>query len=120
MASFRILLVDDEEIFAKNMSKLLSYRGYKVGYVTNGYGAILEIDKSDFDVVILDLRMPGIDGLATLKGILNRNSQTKVMILTGDGFVDDALDAIKLGAYDYLLKPVEIDELTEKIENACK
>jgi DNA-binding NtrC family response regulator len=119
MAAPRILIVDDEQIFAKNTAKLLSHRGYQVAYVTDGSAAISELEKNDFDVVVLDLRMPGMDGRATLKDIIKLKFPVKVLILTGHGYVDDALGAIKLGAYDYLLKPCEIAELTEKIEQAC-
>jgi DNA-binding NtrC family response regulator len=120
MASPRILIVDDEEVFAKNTAKLLSHRGYQAFYVTNGIDAISEFEKTDFDVVILDSRMPGMDGRATLREIIKLKFLVKVLILTGHGYVDEALEAIKLGAYDYLLKPCEIEELTQKIEEVCK
>ena len=120
MASPRILIVDDEEVFAKNTTKLLSHRGYNAFYVTNADTAILALEKTDFDVVILDLRLPGMDGLSIFKEIVKLKFTTKVLILAIHGYVDDALEAIKLGAYDYLLKPCGIEELTEKIEDACK
>ncbi len=72
----------------------------------------------DFDVVVLDLKMPGMDGIATLKEIKKLDLFTETLILTGHGSIDTALEAIKLGAYDYLTKPCEIDELVEKIELA--
>lgn len=120
MALYRVLIVDDEQVFAKNTAKLLSYRGYQSAYVTSGYSAISELEKNHYDVVVLDLRMPGMDGHATLKEIIKLKLCAKVLILTGHGYVDDALEAIKLGAYDYLLKPCEIEELTVKIAEACK
>jgi DNA-binding NtrC family response regulator len=110
--------VDDEVVFTKNMSKLLNARGYRVTAVNSGDAAIQELQKQDFDVVVLDLKMPGMDGLATLKEIKKLDLFTQTLILTGHGSIDSALEAIKLGAYDYLTKPCEIDDLVAKIEGA--
>ena len=118
MIGARILLVDDEVVFTKNMSKLLTSRGYLVTPVNSGDSAIRELEENDFDVVVLDLKMPGMDGIATLEEIRKLGLLTETLILTGHGSIDTALDAIKLGAYDYLTKPCEIGELVEKIEGA--
>ncbi len=118
MIGSRILLVDDEIIFANNMSKLLTSRGYRVITANNGESAIRELEEKDFDVVVLDLKMPGMDGITTLKEIKKLGLFTETLILTGHGSVDTALEAIKIGAYDYLAKPCEINELVEKIEGA--
>ena len=118
MAQSRILLVDDEVVFAENMAKLLSARGYNVNFVDSGDGAIRAMEDRDYDVVVLDLKMPGMDGLATLKEIKKLGLLTETLILTGHGSIDTALEAVKLGAYDYLTKPCEIDELVAKIEKA--
>jgi len=118
MIGSKILLVDDEIIFTNNMSKLLTSRGYLVTAVNNGESAIRALEEKDFDVVVLDLKMPGMDGITTLKEIKKLGLFTETLILTGHGSVDTALEAIKIGAYDYLAKPCEIDELVEKIEGA--
>ena len=118
MIGSKILLVDDEIIFTNNMSKLLTSRGYIVTAVNNGESAIRALEEKDFDVVVLDLKMPGMDGITTLKEIKKLEIFTETLILTGHGSVDTALEAIKIGAYDYLAKPCEIDELVEKIEGA--
>ena len=118
MIGSKILLVDDEVIFASNMAKLLNKRGYLVTAVEDGESALQELEKQDFDVVVLDIKMPGLDGIATLKEIAKMGLLTQVLILTGHGSVDTAIEALKLGAYDYLTKPCEIDELIEKIEGA--
>lgn len=118
MIGSKILLVDDEVIFASNMAKLLNNRGYWVTAVYSGESALQELEKQDFDVVVLDIKMPGLDGIATLKEIAKMDLLTQVLILTGHGSVDTAIEALKLGAYDYLTKPCEIDELIEKIEGA--
>lgn len=76
------------------------------------------LKKENFDVVVLDLKMPGMDGITTLKEIKKLDLFTETLILTGHGSIDSALEAVKLGAYDYLTKPCEIDELVAKIEGA--
>lgn len=118
MIGSKILLVDDEAIFTKNMSRLLEARGYRTLPVNSGAEAIRALENEDFDVVVLDLKMPGMDGLATLREIKKLGLFTQTLILTGHGSIDSALEAVKLGAYDYLTKPCEIDELTAKIEGA--
>lgn len=114
----KILLVDDEVIFTKNMNRLLNARGYRSISVNGGAEAILALEKEAFDVVVLDLKMPGMDGLSTLKEIKKLGLFTQTLILTGHGSIDSGLEAVKLGAYDYLTKPCQIEELVAKIEDA--
>jgi len=118
MIGSKILLVDDEVVFAQNMAKLLANRGYVIAAVNSGDAAIQALEEKDFDVVVLDLKMPGMDGITTLKEIKKLGLFTQTLILTGHGSIDTALEAIKMGAYDYLTKPCEIDELVGKIEGA--
>jgi DNA-binding NtrC family response regulator len=119
MKDIKILLVDDEVIFTKNMSRLLESRGYHVTAVYSGDEAIKALDQDKYDVMVLDLKMPGMDGITTFKEIKKLQLlPTGTLILTGHGAIDTALEAIKLGAYDYLTKPCEVDELVEKIEDA--
>ena len=118
MIGAKILLVDDETVFTQNMAKLLTSRGYVVTAVNSGDAAIQELEEKDFDVVVLDLKMPGMDGITTLKEIKKLGLFTETLILTGHGSIDTALEAIKIGAYDYLTKPCEINELVGKIEGA--
>jgi DNA-binding NtrC family response regulator len=118
MIGAKILLVDDEEVFVSNMSKLLTSRGYQVATAHSGDEAIRRLEAQSLDVIVLDLKMPGMDGLSTLKEIQKLGLFTQTLILTGHGSIDTALEAIKLGAYDYLTKPCEIDELQAKIEGA--
>ena len=120
MIGSKILLVDDEEIFTRNMAKLLTTRGYKVTAVNSGDAAIRALEAQPADVIVLDLKMPGLDGLSTLKEIQKLGLFTQTLMLTGHGSIDSALEAMKLGAYDYLTKPCEIDELVAKIEGAWK
>ncbi|MGD2127505.1 MAG: response regulator [Desulfobacteraceae bacterium] len=118
MKGSKILLVDDEIVFTTNMSKLLANRGYRVTAVNSGDAAIRTLGEDNFDVVVLDLKMPGMDGITTLKEIKKLGLFTETLILTGHGSIDTALEAIKLGAYDYLTKPCEINDLVAKIEGA--
>jgi len=118
MSGPKILFVDDEVVFTNNMSKLLENRGYRVTSVNNGEAAINAMQQEKFDVMVLDLKMPGMDGLSTLREILKLGLFTKTLILTGHGSIDSAMEATKLGAYDYLPKPCEIGELVDKIEGA--
>lgn len=120
MIGSKILLVDDEVIFTRNIETLLDARGYRSKGVNSGAEAIRVLQEEDFDVVVLDLKMPGMDGLTTLKEIKKLGLFTQTLILTGHGSIDSALEAIKLGAYDYLTKPCQISELVEKIEGAWK
>ena len=118
MKGSRVLLVDDETVFTNNMSRLLTGRGYRVTAVNSGDSAIQALEKEDFDVVVLDLKMPEMDGIATLKEIKKLGLFTETLILTGHGSIDSAMEATALGAYDYLPKPCEIGELVAKIEGA--
>jgi len=118
MKDARILLVDDETVFANNMSKLLTRRGYQVTAVNSGDEALRALMDTPFDVMVLDLKMPGMDGIATMHEMKKLGLFTEVLILTGHGSIDTALEAIQIGAYDYVTKPCEIAELVSKIEAA--
>ena len=119
MTNIRVLIVDDEEVFAKNWVKLLARRGYDATYVASGAGAIAAIDKSIFDVILLDLRMPGPNGILTCKEIITRDPNTRIILMSAHADMDDALTAIRLGAWGYLRKPFELDEIIDQIEGAC-
>ena len=113
-----ILLVDDEVVFTTNMSRLLTSRGYQVTAVKDGAEAIAALKQKPFDVMVLDLKMPIMDGITTLQQMKALNLLTEVLILTGHGSMDTAFQAIEMGAYDYVTKPCEIAELVSKIEAA--
>lgn len=118
MKKAKILLIDDEVAFTNSMAKLLSVRGYEVATVNSGKEAIRILEAENFDVVVLDLKMPGMDGITTLKEIKRMGLFTETVILTGHGSIDSALDAFDSGAYDYLTKPCALKDLLAKIENA--
>ncbi len=118
MEGLKVLMVDDEVVFCENMTKLLNTRGYQAKAVNEGEEAIRVLKKEAYDVVVLDLKMPGMDGIDILKKLNELNISSQVIMLTGHGGVDTAMEAIKLGAYDYLPKPCEVDELSEMINNS--
>ena len=116
----KVLLVDDEREFAAVLTQRLTRRNYSVAAANNGKDALaqLEADK-DIDVVILDVKMPGMDGIETLKLIRKKWPLVEVIMLTGHSAIDSAIHAVKLGAHDYLSKPIKIEQLVLKIEKAA-
>ena len=114
----RILLVDDEERFRTNLRKMLTVEGFEVGEAESGPKALEELALQAYDVILLDMRMPGMDGLTTLAAIKERHPGPEVIILTGHASVDTAAEIIRLGAAEYLLKPCPIEEVIAKIETA--
>ncbi|WP_136810302.1 response regulator [Desulfosediminicola flagellatus] len=114
----KVLLVDDEEDFVANLSKRLEMRGLKVTAATRGADAVNLADDIQFDAIILDLAMPGMDGLETLRRIREHNPDAEIIMLTGHASIKSSIEAMKLGAEDYLEKPVDIGELLKKISEA--
>ncbi|PKN28615.1 MAG: response regulator [Deltaproteobacteria bacterium HGW-Deltaproteobacteria-21] len=116
----KILLVDDEVEFIETTKRLLEHRGYDVTTANSGDSAIKALGQGGYGVMVLDLKMPGMDGISTLKEINKLQLRIQTLVLTGHGAIHTAMEAKKLGAYDYLTKPCEIDELIEKLEAAKK
>ena len=116
--SARVLLVDDEEDFLESLSRRLETRGLKVTGATRGEEAVKLVDHQDFDAIILDLAMPGMDGLETLKRIREKAPESEIIMLTGHSSIKSSVEAMKLGAEDYLEKPFDINDLLEKIKEA--
>jgi DNA-binding NtrC family response regulator len=114
----RILIVDDEERFRNTMSRLLQIEGFETKTAGSGSDALQELQTNQYDIVILDVRMPEMTGPQVLARIKKINSEIEVIIMTGYASVDTAKEIMSLGAYDYLLKPYDTNELLEKIEAA--
>ncbi|GAH63841.1 unnamed protein product, partial [marine sediment metagenome] len=106
-----ILVVDDDKSVRTTFSSVLRKEGYRVTAVENGYEAIKAIDEESFDLALVDLRMPGLDGIEVLEKIKSRRPKTRVIIYTGYGSVTTAVEAIRKGAADYLSKPFSPEEL---------
>ncbi|MBX2813173.1 MAG: sigma-54 dependent transcriptional regulator [Myxococcales bacterium] len=118
-ATQTILVVDDEANIRKVLSALLGREGYKVLTASDGEGAWELLDSARVDVVLTDLRMPGVDGMQLLKRVIKRYRGLPVVMLTAHGTVDTAVDAMKLGAFDYLTKPFDKEELQASIRKAA-
>lgn len=114
----RVLIVDDEEKFADYLSKRLLNRDYQVSVALSGEEAVERIRQENWDVVILDVLMPGMDGIETLREIKRLKPLTEVIMLTGHASVESGVEGMKLGAYDYLMKPCDTEELVSKINQA--
>lgn len=114
----KVLLVDDEEEFCNMLSERLENRGLKVNAVLSGEDAVVRVEDQNFDAIIVDLAMPGIDGLETLRRIKEKRPDLEILMLTGHGTVKSGIEAMKLGAEDFLEKPVDMKVLLEKISEA--
>ena len=118
MSKPRILIVDDEEIVRMSHLRSLAGADCDLKAVTNGDEALCAMEQFPFDVVLLDLRMPGSDGMSVLKAIKRQWPASEVVIITGYPALDTAKEAIRLGAYDYLSKPVGPDEVINAANGA--
>ena len=118
MTQEKILLVDDEEDFIESLSARMEIRGIQVVTTTSGMEAIEAVEKENFDAVILDMMMPGIDGLETLKKMLSFDKDLQIIMLTGHATIKSSVEAMKAGAKDYLEKPADLDKLVELIKQA--
>lgn len=114
----KVLIVDDEERFRQTLKKLLSANGLDANAVGSGQEAIEELSGRPYDVVLLDVKMPGMNGIEALAELKKINRDVEVIMLTGHASVDIAVEIMKLGGYEYLLKPCPMDELLAKIESA--
>lgn len=114
----RVLLVDDEEQFVDMLAQRLEVRDYDVTTSNSGEDAIEKLRGLNFDVVVLDVVMPGVDGIEALKEIKSLKPLTEVIMLTGNATVETAIEGMRLGAFDYLMKPCETEELLAKIDKA--
>ena len=118
MAKIQLLLVDDEERFLSTTTLLLEKRGVETFTSANGLDALAIIDKQRIDVVVLDVKMPGMDGVEVLRQIKEKRPLVEFIMLTGHATVESAVEGPKLGAFDYLVKPCNISDLMEKINEA--
>lgn len=118
MREFTVLIVDDEEEFREMMMKRLNKKGLVALGADSGQAALDLLEAKRIDVVLLDVKMPGIDGIETLRQIRVLKPLVEVVLLTGHASVDSGIEGMKLGAFDYLMKPIELEPLLEKLADA--
>jgi DNA-binding NtrC family response regulator len=120
MTIANVLLVDDEVPFVETMSKRLTRRELEIFKAFSGEEALKELEgNSRLEVVILDVKMPGMDGIETLKEIKKQFPLVEVIMLTGHATVETGIEGMKLGAFDYLMKPCDMDQLIAKVREAA-
>ncbi len=119
MAATSILLIDDETQFLVTMAKRLRKRGFVVREAGSGLKGLEELEAQSAHVVVLDVGMPDMDGIQVLREIKMRFPRTQVLMLTGHADMEVAISGMAMGAFDYLMKPVELDVLVGKIREAC-
>ena len=115
-----VLIIDDEPLMRVSTLDALLAEGFEVQEASNGEEGIQKIQTGQYDVVITDLKMPGSDGLQVMQACKARSPETEVIVITAHGSVDTAVQAMKLGAYDYITKPFSIDELLLTVDRATK
>jgi len=120
MEEFSVLLVDDEEDFLRTIIKRLTKRGLRAQGASRGEQALAMLAEEPRDVVVLDVKMPGMDGLAVLKKIKANWPTTEVIMLTGHASIDAAMEGMGCGAFDYLMKPADLEDLLYKLEDAYR
>jgi DNA-binding NtrC family response regulator len=120
MEEMKLMLVDDEERFLSTTQKLLSKKGYDVLIASSGAEALEKLRLHNIHVVVLDVKMPGMDGMETLKAIKKTFPLVEVIMLTGHATVESAVDGLKSGATDYLMKPTDVKDLIRKAEEAFR
>ncbi len=118
MSEGRVLLVDDDEEYLEAMSERMESRGLTVTIAKDGQSALEAVAQETFDIVFLDMQMPGIDGIETLRRLRGRNADLEVILITGYGTIDSSVTAMKLGAKDFIQKPADIEDLVEKVKEA--
>ena len=118
MTGHKVLLVDDEEDFIEALAKRLKGRGLRVITAESGAEALEQVAAHEFDTVVLDLAMPGMDGIETLRRIKELDPDVQVILLTGHGTVPTGVEAMKSGAVDFMQKPATFEEVLAKINEA--
>jgi two-component system, OmpR family, response regulator len=118
MKTIRVLIIDDEPDFLETLVKRLQKRKFDAVGVGSGEAALHLIEEQSFDVAILDMRMPGMDGIDTLKELKKKAPLMEVIMLTGHASVESGMQGMQIGAFDYVIKPADFDDLIEKVDQA--
>ena len=120
MTQMNLLLVDDETEFATTLAERLELRGMTVRTAADGEAALPMVEDDPPDIIVLDLMMPGIGGMETLKRIKASHADIPVILLTGRGSTKEGIEGMRLGAFDYMMKPIDLDQLLQKLEEAAE
>jgi DNA-binding NtrC family response regulator len=118
MSPFKVLVVDDERDFLESLVRRLKRRSLDATGVTSGEAALEHLEQHKADVVVLDVKMPGMNGIEALRLIKQSHPEVEVILLTGHASVESGVEGLALEAFDYLIKPVKLDELIERIMEA--
>jgi DNA-binding NtrC family response regulator len=118
VSDFRVLFVDDEADFLETILKRMQKRGVAASGVDSGEESLTWLQQNPADMVVLDVRMKGMDGIQTLRAVKSAHPLIEVIMLTGHASLEIAREGMKLGAFDYLMKPIDLDELLYKLEDA--
>lgn len=118
MAKDKVLLVDDETELTNVLAERMESRGLSADVAASGPEAVAKIKENDYDAVILDLAMPGMDGIQTLELLLERRPELQVIFLSGQATLEKGVEAVKLGAKDFLQKPANVDDLVQRVRDA--
>ena len=116
--SEKVLIIDDEQEFTQALAERMTNRGMDVSTSSSAIEGLQSVEEKSFDVVVLDLQMPEMDGIETLKILKKKKPELQVILLTGHATVEKGIEAMKLGAMDLLEKPADLSTLTEKIKKA--
>lgn len=114
----KVLVVDDEEMVRSSLEEILRLEGYEVSGVGSGEAALNGLQRERFDLILLDLKMPGVDGIEVLRSVSKVTPETKVILLTGHGSLESAIEALRQGAHDYILKPAPSSEILSSVARA--
>lgn len=120
MAQGRILVVDDDPLMLDFLKEALSRQGYNVDTAEGGEEALRKVEEKGYDLVITDVRMPGVDGMTVLESVKRNFAETEVVVITAYGTIRNAVEAMKMGAYDYLTKPFSVDEVEVVVQRALE
>src|SRR4030042_3821625 len=115
-----ILVIDDEKSIRNTLQEVLEYEHHKVELSTNGPEGVELFENGSFDIVLCDIKMPGMDGIETLDNLMQKAREIPVIMISGHGNIDTAVEAIKKGAYDFIEKPLDLNRLLVTIRNATE
>lgn len=119
MKSLKVLVIDDESVICDACDLVLTEKGHMVDYCKTGKTGLIAIERGTYDVILLDMKLPDIDGMEVLKSVREKMPAPCVIVMTGYSTMSNAVQTMKMGAADYLAKPFTDDELIESVEKAC-